>query len=140
VAENISRVRHFGGFVLAGLSAMAVDAGILELLTRLFGLNPFAARVISILAAMVVSWAINRWIAFAVDAPPSWREFARFAGASAVSILVNYLVFAAILSVFPGTRAYPSVAIVPASMVSMFVSYAGFRFGAFRSLSRKSRP
>lgn len=117
---------------------MAVDAGLLEALTRFAGLGPLAARPISILGAMVVSWAINRRVTFAVAAAPSWAEFARFAVASAASISVNYLVFAAILAVFPGIRAYPSVAIVPASMVSMFVSYVGFRFGAFRSPSAKS--
>lgn len=136
--EHVSAARHWGGFLVAGLSAMAVDAGLLEALTRFAGLGPLAARPISILGAMVVSWAINRRVTFAVAAAPSWAEFARFAVASAASISVNYLVFAAILAVFPGIRAYPSVAIVPASMVSMFVSYVGFRFGAFRSPSAKS--
>jgi putative flippase GtrA len=129
--ESISPLRHYGGFVAAGLSAMAVDAGILAVLTKAFGMTPLGARVISILVAMVVSWAINRWIAFAVAEPPTWREFGRFAAACSASITVNYLVFAAILWAFPAV--WPPLAIVPASAVSMFVSYAGFRFGAFRA-------
>jgi putative flippase GtrA len=136
MAKGVSKVRHFGGFVIAGLAAMATDAGMLELLTSGFGLNPYVARPVSIFLAMIVSWGINRWIAFAVEAPPSLAEFGKFALASAASILVNYLVFAAILWTFPWFR--PSLAILPASMVSMFVSYAGFRFGAFRPSAPKS--
>lgn len=137
MAEHVSPARHWGGFLLAGLTALVVDAGLLELLTRLLGLSPFVARPISILVAMVVSWMINRSLTFAVRVPPSWREFAKFAIASAFAILVNYLVFAAILSAFPITRTLPSAAIVPASMVSMLVSYMGFRFGAFRASDPK---
>jgi putative flippase GtrA len=136
MAERVSRIRHFGGFVLAGVVAMAVDAGTLVILSRFLGMSPFIARPVGILFAMIVSWVINRWIAFAVEASPTWSEFAKFAVASSASITVNYLVFAAILLAVPATP--PVVAIVIASMVSMFVSYAGFRFGAFRSPSRKS--
>ena len=136
MAEHLSRIRHFGGFVLAGLSAMAVDAGSLALLTHFAGMSPFVARPVGIVAAMVVSWAINRRVAFALKTPPTWGEFARFAMASSAAITVNYLVFAAILLAIPATS--PVLAIVGASLVAMFVAYAGFRFGAFRSPSTKS--
>ena len=133
MVDGVSRFRHFGGFVLAGVAAMCVDAGILEMLTRGLGLSPFVGRPISIFVAMVVSWAINRWVAFAVTDPPSWREFGKFAVACTLSISVNYIVFAAILLAFPSTPFF--VAIIFASLVSMFVSYTGFRFGAFRAAS-----
>ena len=136
MTEGIPPLRHFGGFVIAGLLALATDVGVLDLLNRGLGISPYLARPLSIFSAMVVSWAMNRWIAFAVAAPPSWREFGRFALAASLSILVNYLVFAAILWAFPLLR--PSLAIIPASLVSMFVSYAGFRFGAFRTSPPKS--
>ena len=103
MVEGISRVRHYGGFVLAGVVAMCVDAGILEVLTRGLGSSPFIGRPLSIFVAMVVSWAINRWVAFAVAEPPTWREFGKFAAACTLSISVNYIVFAAILLAFPAT-------------------------------------
>ncbi len=135
MADLPNRLRHFGGFVAAGLAALATDSISLHLLTTYLGMSPFVARPIGILFAMVASWAINRRVAFAVVAPPSWAEFGRFAAASVVAVAANYLVFAAILLAFPATN--PVLAVIIASMLSMFVSYTGFRFGAFRASSSK---
>lgn len=128
--ERVSALRHWGGFVVAGMSALAVDVGLLKCAT-MAGVSPFAGRPFSILCAMVVSWIINRTVTFAVEAPPSWREFGRFAAASFASQLVNYLVFAAILLAHPA--AWPSAAIVVASLVAMIVAYLGFKHAAFRN-------
>ena len=129
MSEPISKLRHFGGFVLAGGMAFATDAGVTKLLTATTALSPFAARPIAILLAMLVSWGLNRTITFAETRPPSWSEFAKFAAASFGSQLVNYLVFAAILTLRPATDT--TIAIAVASAVAMFVAYAGFRFGVF---------
>ena len=122
-------MRHYGGFVLAGLTALATDTAMLALLTRVAGLSPFVARPFGIACAMVVSWLINRTVAFKADAPPSVAEFTKFAGVSVTSQIVNYTVFASLLLAFP--RLIPELALFLACFVSMFVSYAGFRFGVF---------
>lgn len=135
MADLPNRFRHFGGFIVAGLAAVTTDSIILHLLTTYLGMSPFIARPIGILFAMVASWAINRRVAFAVAAPPSWAEFGRFAVASALAVTANYLVFAAILMAYPASN--PVLAVFIASMLSMFVSYTGFRFGAFRAPTSK---
>lgn len=122
-------INHYGGFVLAGLSALGVDLAVLAALGWL-GVPPLAGRFVSIACAMVVSWAINRRVTFAVAAPPTWREFAAFAGVSWFAQAVNYAVFAAILVLRPVTE--PALAVIAACVVSMFIAYAGFRFGVFR--------
>jgi putative flippase GtrA len=121
--------RHYGGFLLAGLSALATDTVMLALLTRVAGVSPFIARPFGIALAMIVSWQINRTITFAATAPPSIAEFSRFAGVSVTSQIVNYAVFAALLLAIPGLM--PELALLAASLVSMFVSYVGFRYGVF---------
>ncbi len=131
MSEHVSPARHWGGFLLAGVTALAVDAGLLQLLTQALGISPFVARPFGIACAMTVSWAINRRVTFAVAAKPSLAEFGKFAAASFAGQVINYLVFAAILLAYPA--AHPTLAIVIASVVAMFVSYAGFRFGAFRA-------
>jgi putative flippase GtrA len=100
-------------------------------------MRPLVARPFSIFCAMVVSWTINRTVTFAVAALPTWAEFGKFAAASLLAQIVNYLVFAAILLAYPA--AHPTLAIAIASFVAMFVSYAGFRFGAFRSTSSRGK-
>ena len=131
MADPISPWRHYGGFLLAGVSALVTDAAILQALTKLAGLGPLVARPVGIACALMVSWWINRTVAFAIEAPPTWVEFGRFALASAAAFTVNYLVFAAILLAYPAV--HPVLAIVLASIVSMFVSYAGYRLGVFPS-------
>ncbi len=122
-------VRHYGGFLLAGLSALATDTCMLMLLTRWFGVSPFIARPFGIALAMIVSWLINRTITFSTVTPPSLVEFSKFAGVSITSQLVNYAVFAGLLLAIP--TLIPELALFFACFVSMFVSYAGFRFGVF---------
>jgi putative flippase GtrA len=128
--SEISKFRHFGGFVLAGAMAFVTDAGVTKLLTATTSLNPFTARPIAIFLAMLVSWGLNRTITFAETRAPSWSEFAKFAAASFGGQVVNYLVFAGLLTLRPATDTTLAIAI--ASGVAMFVAYAGFRFGVFK--------
>jgi putative flippase GtrA len=129
--------RHYGGFVLAGLAALATDTAVLALLTRGVGMSPFLSRPFGIALAMVVSWLINRTITFSAKVAPSFFEFAKFAGVSITSQVVNYIVFATLLLSFPVLM--PEIALLMACFVSMFVSYAGFRFGVFRSAAAGQR-
>lgn len=127
----MSPMRHYGGFVLAGCLALATDALILQSLHAGLGLTPYLARVPAIACAMVVSWLVNRTVTFATTEPPSLQEFAKFATVSWFAQAINYAVFAMILIALPGIA--PLAALVAASLVAMFASYLGFRFGVFRS-------
>ena len=130
-AADISRARHFGGFVLAGLAALTVDIAVLSALTDGLGVSPFLARLASISLAMVTSWQINRRVTFAMTLPATLSEFGRFAAVSWTAQAVNYTVFVAILLARP--ESWPAAAVAASSLVAMFVSYAGFRFGVFRN-------
>jgi putative flippase GtrA len=127
---DIGKVRHVGGFLLAGFSAFATDAGLVHLLTKHTALGPLTARPAAIAAAMLVSWLINRTITFAETKPPSWAEFGKFAAASFAGQATNFLVYAAILTARPATS--PTLAIAAASGVAMGVAYVAFRYGVFR--------
>ena len=131
-------LRHYGGFVLAGGLAFTTDATILLVLTKLFGVPPLLARPFGISVAMVVSWLVNRTVTFAATSPPSLAEFGRFAAVSWTSQAVNYGIFAAILLAWPATE--PVVALILASLVAMFVAYAGFRYGVFERGGRGKWP
>lgn len=122
-------IRHYGGFVFAAALSFIVDVGVLHALVDGLGVNALLARPPSILMAMIVGWLTNRTITFAMRTPPSFREFLRFAAVSSTAQGVNYAVFAAILLLAPATL--PALAVGLASLVSMFVSYAGYRYGVF---------
>jgi putative flippase GtrA len=128
---------HYSGFLIAGLLALAADLLILEALI-LVGSHPLIGRIFAISIAMVVSWLINRTVTFAMPGPPSLREYLRFAAVSWTSQAVNYSIFGAILILRPSVS--PLLAVVLASMVSMFVSYFGFRYGVFTRGPAMARP
>ena len=46
-ARDVPPLRHWGGFLLSGLIALACDATILQLGILVFGLHPLAARLIA---------------------------------------------------------------------------------------------
>lgn len=123
------RLRHLVHFVVAGFSAFAVDAGMLQALLAL-GLGPLVARPFAILAAMIVGWLINRTWTFPMPGRPRLREFGRYAAVASISALVNYGLYAAILLARPETL--PFLALVSATAVATIVSYVGYRFFTFR--------
>lgn len=125
----MSPLRHYGGFVLAGGTALLVDMGILSGLTRGLGLGPLVARAIAIAFAMPVTWWINRTVTFAVKSPPTLAEYLKFAVAALAGVAVNYAVYAGLVELRTGL---PPEAIVPiATLCAMVVSYTGYRFGVF---------
>jgi putative flippase GtrA len=124
-------LEHYAGFLFSGTLAFLTDAAILEGLIRFAGLSPFVGRIFSISIAMVVAWLLHRTITFQVRERPSLTEFLQFAAVVWTAQIVNYLVFCGVLIAVPGIA--PFVALVLACLVAMFVSYAGYRFGVFRS-------
>jgi putative flippase GtrA len=123
--------RHYGGFALGGAAAFSVDVGVLYVLTDILGWPPLLARPFSILSAMVASWWINRTVTFAVSQRPTVKEFVHFAAVVWFAQAVNYGVFAGIILALPETP--PVLAVAGASLVSMCVSYMGYRYGVFRT-------
>lgn len=122
--------RHLGGFATSGAIAFMVDATVLTILTRGFGVDPFVARLAAISVAMVAGWRAHRRLTFNVKTPATFAEFLTYAAVAWTSAAVNYAAYAAVLVLRPGTD--PLVALVAASLVAMTFSYLGMRFGVFR--------
>ncbi len=123
-------VRHWAGFAASGVIALCVDAFVLWALTRGLDLSPFLARLFAIAVATVFGFLAHRQLTFDVMGSPTWTEFGQFIAVAWSSSVVNYAVFSAILLAWPQTL--PVLALFGATLVSMFVTYAGLRFGVFR--------
>jgi putative flippase GtrA len=127
---NTRSLRHWGGFLVSGLTAAAIDALITSGLVHEAHLDPFTARIAGILVAMMAAWLLHRRLTFAMRSPPSWREFTRFAAVAWIANLLNYIIYSAILIARPATL--PVVAIIIATGIAAVFSYLGFRLGVFR--------
>jgi putative flippase GtrA len=102
----------------------------LKLLTALFALSPFIARLCAIALAMVVAWLSHRRLTFRVKEPASLAEFLRYVGVAWSAAALNYAIFSGMLLAFPALE--PLIALVTASLASMTLAYIGMRFAAFR--------
>jgi putative flippase GtrA len=131
MVNDVRSFRHWGGFLVSGGTASLVDAGVTTSLIGLAGLDPFSARLVAILIAMVVAWQMHRRLTFAVAAPSSLREFLRFSTVAWSANALNYAVYVAILLAWPKT--WPLAALVAGTAIAAVFSYLGFRFGVFRA-------
>jgi putative flippase GtrA len=98
-------------------------------LTQLADCDALVAGPFAIATAMLVSWLFNRTITFRVGAPPSAREFVRFAALAWITATLNYVVFAAVLLAVPGT--HPLLALVISSLSAAVFAYICMRFAVF---------
>lgn len=135
-AGFVGLVRHLGGFVASGLLAGATDASVLEIGVRFFGLSPSIARLAGIAVAMVVAWLAHRRLSFYVAAPPTFREFARFAWAASLTAAINYSVFVGLLYAFPGM--VPFHAFLGSTAVATLFAYGAMRYAVFSKSGRNS--
>ena len=129
-ARDLPPLRHWGGFLVSGLIALACDASLLQLGILVLGLSPLTARLIAISGAMVAGWLAHRRLTFSLSAPPTFAEFGRYSATAWTAAAINYVVFAAVLVVVPGT--HPLTALVFASILATFFAYMGMRYRVFR--------
>lgn len=123
-------LRHGAAFVFSGSVAFLVDASLTIALVSLAGVDKFLARLMAILVAQGVSWALHRRFTFEVKSRPNLREIVRFSAFAWGANGLNYAVYAVVLLIAPSTPVL--VALVAGSVAAMIFAYLGFRFGVFR--------
>ncbi|MDQ0393244.1 GtrA family protein [Labrys monachus] len=110
-------------FAVAGVAGFAADAGILTLLVR-SGLDARPARLASFLAALTVTWLINRSQTFGDRAgAPALGEFLRYALASSIAGLINLGAFMLLVSASRFFAAWPVLAVAIATGLSMAINF-----------------
>ena len=127
---NQHPARHGLAFLICGFISLCVDGIVRKLLTVLFGLHPFVARIVAISIAMVAGWLSHRTFTFMLTTRPSIAEFLRYVAVGWFVSAINYGVFVAVLLARPQTE--PLIALLISSAVAMVFAYFGMRFAAFR--------
>jgi putative flippase GtrA len=119
-------------FVMAGGTGFCVDALVLSALVNAMAWSPYLARVVSFSIAMTATWYLNRALTFSDrSARRAGAEYLRYAAVQIVGAAVNYGTFAAIVLLFEIASRLPILALVPASLLAMFVTYLGMHRFAF---------
>ncbi len=125
--------RQVAWFAAGGVLGFAVDAAIVHALVRWAGWNPYAARVLSFLAAASVTWAWNRTFTFAhrrhLRAAAEWTRWMAVMGGGAV---LNYTVYALLVAMSDTVRHWPALGVAAGSAVAAVVNFCAARGVVFR--------
>jgi putative flippase GtrA len=130
-------------FALVGFSNTAVDLGVTNLLVVLTAArSEIALLLISVVACSAAtcnSYMLNRRFTFRdADGIPVPGSVARFAAIAVLSMVVNTSVFLFLAKYLPTQFGLPelvaiNIAKIGGIAVAMVVSFAGYRFGVFRT-------
>jgi putative flippase GtrA len=123
----MSRVIRFG---IVGATGFVVDAAVLELLMRTTPLGPFLSRAIAIAVAITATWLLNRNFTFGASRHSVLGEGVRYGSVGLTAAVLNYLVYSALLVVFPALS--PLEALVLASIVATGFSFFAYSRFVFR--------
>jgi putative flippase GtrA len=119
-------------FAVAGGIGFLVDAGILTALVFIGG-DPRTSRFLSFAAAVTATWLVNRRLAFGDRvAKPTFMEFARYVGASALGALINLVVYFILITYGPPFSTYPVLALAIATSISMAFNFWSYLSVVFR--------
>jgi putative flippase GtrA len=125
-------------FALVGTAGFLVDAGILQILSRMGGLEVHVARVVSFLVSSGVTWRLNRRFTFGSGRSEGSQfiEWLRYLWSSAAGGVANYGAFAALIAVAGGHGNYPVLGVAVGSLAGMCVNYALYSHYVFRQRGR----
>jgi putative flippase GtrA len=132
---SAARILRFG---LVGVIAAVIHMGAFEATRRWLDLGPAPGWVLSFLLAATAAWAMNRQFTFrAPVASRSRGEWLRYLGVAAGGALAHFLVFIGAVTSLPVFSAYPALAIVPGSLASLCVTYAGASLFVFPTARKR---
>jgi putative flippase GtrA len=118
---------RFLRFCVAGTIGFLVDAGVLQLLARGLGIDPYLARVGSFLAAATATWWINRRYTFEVAGAASRSEWGAYVGLMVLGAAVNYGAYAACITWWPLAREHLWLGVAVGSIAGLGINFATSR-------------
>jgi putative flippase GtrA len=130
------RVLRFG---LVGVAGAAVHLGAFWLLQRLTGMGNSPAWIMAFVLAATSTWFMNRHFTFQDQASTAQtNEWLRYLGIAGLGAVAHFATFETAIRFFAFFENHPALAIVPGSLASFAVTYAGSALFVFRSA--RNRP
>ncbi len=132
LVERLPRPCRFLG---VGALGLVTDVGVFTAISTHVE-QPLLVRLVSLAAATLVTWRLNRALTFERTGRRQHAEAMRYAMVTAVAQGVSYAVFAAlVLSVL---HAFPQAALVTGAAIAAVFSYFGHRLFAFAPHDRRA--
>lgn len=129
--------RSFLLFCVSGGLAFVVDAGIVQALVSWGDANPYAARVVSFLAAVTFTWVFNRTITFRhAEKISRWNQWRQYVVTQLSGFAANYLTYAVLVALFDMVARWPAIGVAAGSIVGLVFNYNAAKRWVFRVRSR----
>lgn len=136
MAPNIgsSAKVQFLRFGLVGVGGLIVDTAVLYAAMKLLGLGLYSSRVVSYLAAATFTWAANRRFTFAqTDSGHAAFQWLKFLAANGLGAVVNYGVYAALVTFVPLAALYPVIGIAAGSIAGLALNFNASKRWVFKA-------
>lgn len=115
---------QFLRFAMVGAAGFGVDAACLYLVIHELGGGLYAGRVVSYLSAASFTWALNRRYTFDTRRDDRLtREWLRFLAANAAGGLINYGVYAALVSASEIVAKWPVIGVAAGSLAGLVANF-----------------
>ena len=125
--QTLTQMSRFAG---VGAVGFIVDAGLtLGLIAT--GLDPFSARAVAIVCAMLVTWRLNRIMTFGASYRRQSEEGLLYMGVATAVALFNYGIYSGLILMIPIMP--PLLAIMVAVVAATGLSFFGYRNLVFSS-------
>jgi putative flippase GtrA len=119
-------------FAFAGVAGLLTDVAVLYLALAL-GLGFYAGRAASFLAAVFVTWRLNRRYAFRATASTTpWREWWAYLATMMGGGAFNYAAYSALIVFGPRGPLLPMLAVAAGGLAGMTANFVGAKFLVFR--------
>ena len=123
---------EFIRFLVAGAIGFLVDTGILYIALEL-GSGYFFGRALSFLAAVWMTWQINRRFTFPTGRQRStWHEWWQYLLAMSVGGAVNYAAYGTCIVSLPQSAALPVIAVAAGSIAGMAINFLSAKLWVFK--------
>jgi len=133
LAERLPRPFRF---LAVGALGLITDLGVFTIVIAHWP-HPLAARVVSLAAATLITWRLNRALTFDKSGRQQTDEAARYAAVAATAQGVSYAVFAVL--VLTVLARHPQVALLIGAGIAALFSYNGHRLFAFKPSAAPAR-
>ena len=126
-------LHQFLRFSAVGTIGFIIDAGFLQLLVSLAGLDPYISRLFSYLIAATLTWQLNRHFTFPkhTGVKPHHQWF-YYLGANGVGGLLNYAVYALLIFKVPFFHAHLYLGVAAGAIIGLSCNFALSKHWVFK--------